>query len=185
MAAPRVVLLDRDGVINEDSPDYIRTPADWQPIPGSLEAIAELCAASFAVAVCTNQAGVARGLLSRADLEAIHRRMETEVSRHGGRLAGIFFCPHGPEECCDCRKPAPGLLHQAARALGIDLADVPYIGDSGRDLEAARRAGARPVLVLTGNGRETLEKENPDCEVYDDLARAARAILDGRAERDD
>jgi len=181
----RVVLLDRDGVINADSDAFITRPELWRPLPGSLEAIASLAAAGWQVAVCTNQSGVARGLLDEATLEAIHRRMQAEVAAAGGRLAGIFVCPHGPDAGCPCRKPRPGLLHQAAAALGVKAAGLPVVGDSLRDLQAARAAGARPLLVRTGKGEWTwrnLPPELADVAVLPDLASAARRLLEEDSE---
>lgn len=177
----RVVLLDRDGVINADSDAFITRPELWQPLPGSLEAIASLSAAGWQVAVCTNQSGVARGLLDEATLEAIHRRMEAEVEAAGGRLAGIFVCPHGPEAGCCCRKPRPGLLHQAAATLGVNMTGVPVVGDSLRDLQAAQAAGGRPMLVRTGQGERTWRKLPAglaDVPVLADLAAAAGRLLE-------
>jgi len=173
-----LVLLDRDGVINRDSPGTIRDPRQWRAIAGSLEAIARLSEGGWAIGVCTNQSGLGRGLISQQDLEAIHTELTTRIAALGGRVDGLFVCPHTDDDGCDCRKPAPGLIHQACRALGHDPQGVPFIGDSGRDLEAARRAGARPILVLTGNGRATLAAgKGMDCERYDDLASAADALM--------
>ncbi|HEX5419695.1 MAG TPA: D-glycero-beta-D-manno-heptose 1,7-bisphosphate 7-phosphatase [Gammaproteobacteria bacterium] len=177
-AARRLVILDRDGVINEDSPDYVTSPEGWRPLPGSLEAIADLCRAGFEVVVATNQAGIARGLLSEADLEAIHVHMREAVARAGGRLAGIYYCPHHPEEGCACRKPMPGLLEQAAADFGGSLEGVPFIGDKLTDVLAAEAAGARPICV-----RSSLWSGDYDAaaargaEVYPDLRRAADALL--------
>lgn len=175
-----LVILDRDGVINADSPEYIKSPAEWLPLPGSLEAIASFTAAGWQVAVASNQSGVARGLFDRATLAAVNARMEAAIQAAGGALTGIFFCPHGPDDGCDCRKPRPGLLLQIADRLGVDLRNVPVIGDSGRDLAAAEAVGARPILVLTGNGRETLAKRSAEgraTEHYADLREAAGALL--------
>lgn len=177
-ASTRVVLLDRDGVINADSPDHIRSPGAWEALPGSLDGIARLHGAGFAVAVCTNQSGLARGLFTPRDLAAIHARMETAVTGAGGELAGIFVCPHGPEAGCDCRKPQPGLLLRALRALGATPQQAVFIGDSTRDLQAAEAAGVTPWLVLTGNGQEALEGWGRPVTVHDDLAGAARALIE-------
>lgn len=174
----RAVLLDRDGVINRDSPHYIRSVDDWEPLPGSLDAIVALRAAGYAVAVCTNQAGIARGLIRPGDLAAIHDQLHRQLEALGGGLDGIFHCPHGPEDGCDCRKPAPGLLLNACAELGVSPAEAVFIGDSARDLIAGRRAGARPVLVRTGNGQATVDAgEASGVAVYDDLAAAARALI--------
>lgn len=175
-----LAVLDRDGVINADSEHYIKSPDEWQPLPGSLEAIAALTKAGWTVAVASNQSGVARGLFDARTLARINARMEAAVSAAGGRLDGIFFCPHGPDDGCDCRKPRPGLLWQIAGQFGADLEHVPVIGDSARDLEAAESVGARAILVLTGNGAETLalrQAAGLETEVYADLNAAAHALL--------
>ena len=174
---PRCVLLDRDGVINRDSDAYIRSVDDWEPLPGSLAAIARLTRAGIAVAVCTNQSARARGLISAADLTAIHQRMTATIEAAGGHLAGIFICPHGPADDCDCRKPAPGLLQHALEALDCRADAAVFIGDSRRDLDAARRAGVTPWLVRTGNGRETEIDPGGPVPVHDDLAAAVEALL--------
>lgn len=173
------VILDRDGVINEDSSAYIKSASEWRAIPGAVEAVARLHAHGCRVVVCTNQSGLARGLFDRSSLARIHATMDHAVRAGGGRLAGIFVCPHGPEDDCRCRKPRPGLLHAVAERFRIDLTGVPVIGDSARDLEAARRAGARPILVLTGNGRRTLDTGGVQVpEVYPDLAGAADQLIE-------
>jgi D-glycero-D-manno-heptose 1,7-bisphosphate phosphatase len=175
----RLVVLDRDGVINQESAEYIKTPEEWQPIDGSLQAIARLCAAGFDVVLATNQSGVSRGLFSPLMLDAIHRRMTAAIEAHGGVLAGIFVCPHGPDDGCECRKPKPGLMYQIEKAVGRQLAQQPVIGDSMRDIEAGRAVGARLILVRTGNGLETEKalSASDDVEVYDDLAAAADALI--------
>ncbi len=173
-----LVILDRDGVINEDRPDFVRSPEQWVPVPGSLEAIARLCAAGVRVAVATNQSGIGRGLYDEATLAAIHRRMESEISMHGGHLDKIVYCPHHPDDGCDCRKPRSGLLERLAGHYGRPLTDVPCIGDARRDLEAAAAVGARPVLVLTGKGRDTLEALGDAApEYYSDLSTAVNRLL--------
>jgi D-glycero-D-manno-heptose 1,7-bisphosphate phosphatase len=179
-AAP-LVILDRDGVINQESAAFIRTPADWQPIAGSLAAIARLTAAGVHVYVATNQSGVGRGLIQPADLDAIHARMTAAVEAAGGRLAGVFFCPHAPDAGCDCRKPAPGLLRRIEAATGWSLSGVPVIGDSARDLAAGRAVGARPLLVLTGNDVATAAALPEPVESYADLASAVDQLLRERA----
>ena len=174
----RVIILDRDGVINHDSPSFIKSLAEWQPIDGSLEAIARLSRAGWRVIVCTNQSGVARGLVAPRDLEVIHRQMQVRVEQLGGRIDGIYHCPHGPSDHCDCRKPAPGLLLQAAADFGFDLAGIPVVGDAPRDLEAARRVDARPILVLTGKGRETEQQDAAgNLETYVDLRHVVQALM--------
>ena len=185
-----LVILDRDGVINHDSDDYIKSPDEWQPLPGSLEAIARLCRADYTVVVATNQAGVGRGLFSQEMLIRIHRKMASSIRDKGGRLDSVFFCPHSPAEQCGCRKPKPGMLLEISDRLGIGLSGVPVVGDSLRDLEAAEAAGAMPVLVKTGWGRLTQEKLSKgelshtlgQTPVYADLAAFTDAVLDGRLE---
>ena len=175
----QLVILDRDGVINEDSDDYIKSPEEWQPIPGSLAAIARLHRAGWRVIVATNQSGVARGLFSIDTLMRIHEKMYRAVSDAGGLIDAVFFCPHHPDDNCQCRKPRPGLLLDIASRLRIDLSGVPLIGDSLRDLEAARAAGATPLLVRTGKGTSTLEHRglDPAVPVFRDLAAAVDALL--------
>jgi len=173
----RCLLLDRDGVINVDSTDYILDVDEWNPIPGSLEAIAKLTHAGIRVAVCTNQSAVGRGMLSGETLERIHGRMREAIIAAGGQLSGIFFCPHVPEARCNCRKPAPGLIQQALEELNCAADAALFIGDSRRDLEAARRAGVEAWLVRTGNGRATEVSLTDRPAVYDDLASAAEKLL--------
>jgi D-glycero-D-manno-heptose 1,7-bisphosphate phosphatase len=174
----KLVVLDRDGVINVDSDQYVKSPEEWTPIPGSLEAIARLTQAGFHVVVATNQAGLGRGLFDMATLNAMHNKMHKAVNQLGGRIDAVFFCPHTQDAGCACRKPQPGMLLEIAERFKIPLADVPAIGDSLRDLQAASAAGARPVLVLTGKGKQTLEAGGlPEgTEIYKDLAAAALAL---------
>lgn len=167
------IILDRDGVINHDSPNFIRSPEQWIPLPGALEAIARLTAAGHCVGVATNQSGLARGLFDAGALDAMHAKLHRQLAPLGGRIDHIAVCPHGPASYCDCRKPKPGLLLQLARYWDLqDLVDVPVVGDSARDLEAAHSCGARPVLVRTGNGGRT--EASPAATlataVYPDLA---------------
>ncbi len=175
----RLVIVDRDGVINEDSDAYIKSPAEWVPIPGSVEAIARLNRAGYQVIVATNQSGVARGLFDFDTLTRIHEKMHRVLAEAGARVDAIFFCPHGPDDHCDCRKPRPGLLHDIAARLKTDLTGVPAIGDSLRDLQAASAVGARPILVLTGKGRKTLDQlgASHGIDVWPDLGRAVDALL--------
>lgn len=175
--APAVVIVDRDGVVNADSASYVKTPAEWRALPGSLDAIAALTRAGTAVVVATNQSGVGRGLFSDATLGRIHARMTREIEARGGRLAGVYYCPHAPDAGCDCRKPRPGLLERIGRELGVELAGVPVIGDKAGDLEAAAAVGARGILVLTGHGTRTLANVGADVEHYADLAAAVGALL--------
>lgn len=173
LGAKGLLILDRDGVINQDSSEFVKSPAEWRPLPGSIEAIARLSRAGYTVAVASNQSGLARGLLDRAALQAMHRKLRKLVAAQGGKVARIVVCPHGPDDSCACRKPMPGLLIRLARHFGTPLDDVPVVGDSLRDLQAAARAGARPVLVRTGNGEKTLRElpeELQHVPVFDDLA---------------
>ena len=172
----RIVILDRDGVINEDSPDYIKTPDEWIPIPGSMEAIALLHRRGFKVYVATNQAGIARGKLSEDSLHAIHEKMQQAVKTTGGKISGIQYCPHHPDEKCHCRKPEPGMLYKIAEETGIELTGTPYVGDSLKDIRAAETAGCNPVLVLTGNGAETYQIRSNLAHVYKDLLSFAEDI---------
>jgi len=175
----KLVILDRDGVINHDSDAYIKTPEEWKPLPGSLDAIARLTQAGRHVVVATNQAGIGRGLFEMAALNAIHDKMHRAVGQAGGRIDAVFFCPHAPESDCHCRKPRPGLLEEIGRRYNTGLKGVPSIGDTQRDLDAAATVGALPMLVLTGNGEAT-RKENrlpPGTQVYADLAEAVSAIV--------
>lgn len=176
----KLVILDRDGVINLESAEFVKSPDEWVPLPGSIAAIASLSQAGFIVAVASNQSGLARGLFDRRALRAMHRKLRRLVSSAGGRIDRIEVCPHGPDDRCSCRKPEPGLLFRLARRFDVELAGTPVVGDSLRDLEAASRAGARPILVRTGNGRKTeagLEGALAEAEVFDDLAAAAKALV--------
>ncbi len=170
----KLIILDRDGVINEDSDAFIKSPDEWVPLPGSLAAIARLNRAGYTVAVASNQSGLARGLFDQAALEAMHEKFLALLAAAGGEVATIKYCPHGPDDHCDCRKPRPGLLHQVARELGAELKGVPVIGDSLRDLQAATAVGAQPVLVCTGKGQATLAAGNMPAgtRVFPDLAAA-------------
>ena len=175
------IILDRDGVINEDSDAYIKSPDEWRPIPGSLEAVAALTRGGFSIAVLSNQSGVARGLFDLNMLDAINAKMFAAVESAGGRIDALFFCPHGPDDHCACRKPKPGLFERFAREHHVDLTAVPAIGDSYRDLQAARATGASPILVRTGKGRGTLEKHpDPGCPVFENLHEAAQFLLSSR-----
>ena len=176
----RLVILDRDGVINIDSDAFIKTPVEWRALPGSIAAIADLSRAGFEVAVATNQSGIGRGLFPRQNLYAMHRKLRAAVAAAGGRLGRIVFCPHAPGDNCDCRKPKPGLLLRLGRLYRLPLDGVPVIGDSLRDLRAAIEAGARPMLVLTGKGKKTLDQlaaEDRHVEVFADLAAVAEHLI--------
>ncbi len=174
-----LVILDRDGVINADSDRYIKSPEEWRPIPGSLEAIARLNQAGYRVVVATNQSGIARGLFDLVTLNAIHQKMIDSLALHGGTIDAIFFCPHANEARCNCRKPATGLFEEIRQRYNIPLSHVPAVGDSLRDLQAAASVGARPMLVLTGKGGKTRAAGNlpPDTEIFADLAEAARTLM--------
>jgi D-glycero-D-manno-heptose 1,7-bisphosphate phosphatase len=174
----KLVILDRDGVINEESDAFIKSVAEWKPIPGSLEAVARLCHAGFRVFVATNQSGIGRGLLDYDALFAIHDRMQRAVADLGGRIEAIAYAPDHPDRATDMRKPGPGMFLDIAKRLGVSLDRTWAVGDSMRDIEAARAAGARPVLVRTGNGRKAerdLKGSRKDVAVYDDLAAFAAA----------
>jgi len=177
----KLIILDRDGVINYDSEQFIRSPHEWRPIPGSLEAIARLNHAGFRVVVATNQSGLGRGLFDTATMVAIHDKLHNALSRLGGRIDAVFFCPHTAESNCDCRKPKPGMLTEIGRRFGVELTGVPCIGDSVRDLQAAEAVGAQPILVLTGKGEKTLREGNfpKNTVIFPDLAFAVTALLEG------
>jgi len=174
----KLVILDRDGTINQDSDQYIKSPAEWKPIPGSLQAIARLTQSGWRIVVATNQAGIARGLFDMSALNAIHAEMHRAVGLAGGRIDAIFFCPHAADSNCECRKPKPGLLREIASRMDTGLAGVPMIGDSLRDVEAAAAAGAKPYLVLTGKGRKTQAAGGlpQGTEVFADLATIAARL---------
>ncbi len=175
----KLVILDRDGVINHDSASYIKSPDEWKPIPGSLEAIALLNQAGYRVLIATNQSGVGRGLFEMATLNAIHDKMHRALGLVGGRVDGIFYCPHTQDAGCACRKPKPGLLEEIASRFGVSLEGVPAIGDSLRDLQAATAVGAQPILVLTGKGKKTHKDGGMPAGtvVHADLAEAVQQLL--------
>lgn len=176
-----IVILDRDGVINEDSPLFVKSPAEFIPIPGSINAIARLSQAGYRVVVATNQSGLARKLFDEATLAAIHHKLCSMVENLGGKLSGIFYCPHAPDANCGCRKPATGLLEQIEHAMGSSLAGCYFIGDSEKDLQAATAFGCIPVLVRTGNGAYTEQLLGPPQSgrppVYNNLADAVEQIF--------
>ena len=175
------VILDRDGVINHDSADYIKTVDEWVAIPNSLAAIARLTQRGHLVFVATNQSGVGRGYFSAATLDAMHQKMCDALSVQGGVLSGIYSCPHHPDDGCACRKPKPGMLHQIAQDHAVSFAQSVLIGDSLRDIEAARAVGVQPILVRTGKGQEMLSRHPAalaGVPVYADLAAAVDALLD-------
>lgn len=152
----KLVILDRDGVINQDSDKFIKNPNEWIPIPGSLEAIALLSQSGFRVAIATNQSGVSRGLFDMATLNNIHDKMHREVAQMGGRIDAIFYCPHSADEHCQCRKPNKGMIEDIGKRFSVDLSQVPAVGDALRDLLAFASAGCQPILVRTGKGEATL-----------------------------
>ena len=175
-----LVILDRDGVINRDSDEFVKSADEWVPLPGSIETIASLSSAGYAIAVASNQSGLARGLFNEDALAAMHDKLRELVAAAGGRVDHIVVCPHGPDDKCDCRKPKPGMYLQIAAHFGVGLQGVPVSGDSLRDLEAAIAAGAQPLLVRTGNGTTTeglLKGDLASVPVFDDLAAAALHIL--------
>jgi D-glycero-D-manno-heptose 1,7-bisphosphate phosphatase len=177
----KLVLLDRDGVINEDSEAHIKSPAEWRALPGSPEAIARLNRAGYQVWVVTNQSGIGRGYFTEDDLAAIHEKMHKVIREAGGEITGIRVCPHAPDAGCGCRKPRTGLLLQIEEVLGRSLQAVPLVGDSLRDLQCARDRGCEPVLVRTGKGEKTrreLPHELAHVPVHDDLAGFVDALLD-------
>lgn len=167
-----LVILDRDGVINEDSAEYIKSPAEWHAIPGSLEAIAKLNNAGHVVVIATNQSGVARGYFTLQTLEAIHKKMQNELAKVGGHIDAIFICPHGPSDNCDCRKPKPGLFWQIAKQFNTDFKNSVTIGDSLRDIQAAQAVGCKAILVQTDKGASELanKPELKSVSCYKNLA---------------
>ena len=175
----KLVILDRDGVINEDSDTYVKRPEEWRPIPGSLEAIARLNHAGYHVVLATNQSGVGRGLFEVSTLNAIHDKMHRALAQIGGRVDAIFFCPHAQETNCECRKPKAGLLEEISHRFNVDLKGIPSVGDALRDLQAAAAVGATPILVLTGKGEKTRREGElpPGTEIYPDLSEAVRSIV--------
>ena len=178
----KLVILDRDGTINEDRDDYVKSPDEWEPLPGALEAIARLNHAGWHMVVATNQSGLGRGLFDMATLNAMHLKMNRLLAKLGGRIDAVFFCPHAPERGCDCRKPLPGLFEQIGERYGVDLKQVPVVGDSLRDLQAGAAAGCAPHLVLTGKAARIgstpdrrARAQVPGTTVHADLARLRRA----------
>jgi len=175
----KLAILDRDGVINRDSADFVKSADEWIALPGSLAAIARLTQAGWKVVVATNQSGLARGLFDAAALNAMHAKMCCELAQAGGHIDAIFVCPHGPDDGCTCRKPLPGLFHEIARRYDISLAGIPAVGDSLRDLQAAHAAGCQPWLVQTGNGVKTEAAGNlpPATRIRADLKAVVQALL--------
>ena len=174
-----IIILDRDGVINEDSDAFIKSVDEWVALPGSLDAMARLNRGGFDIHVATNQSGIWRGLLTEDDLCAMHDKLCAELAGRGGTIASIRYCPHGPDEGCDCRKPRPGMYLRIADDAGVALRNVPVVGDALRDLQAAEAVGAMPILVRTGKGERTLAAGGlpPRTRVFDNLAAVADALL--------
>lgn len=178
----RLIILDRDGTINEDSAEFVKSPSEWRPLPGALEAIARLNHAGWHVVVATNQSGLGRGLFDVASLNAMHAKMHSMLAAVGGRIDGIFYCPHAPDEGCRCRKPEPGLFEQIAERYGMELTGVPAVGDSQRDLVAAVAAGCEPHLVLTGKAESFRDRPLPEgypaqTMLHEDLAAFADYLI--------
>jgi D-glycero-D-manno-heptose 1,7-bisphosphate phosphatase len=184
MQAPKLVILGRDGILNRFREDHVKEPGEWEPIPGALEAVAKLNHAGWHVVVATNQSGIGRGMIDMAAVNAVHLHMMKLLAAKGGRLDAVFFCPHAREDKCDCRKPLPGMMHDVAQRYGADLKQVPLVGDTFRDLEAARAAGCPPHLVRSGRASLVSEAEIaqwvaavPGTQVHDDLASFALHLL--------
>ena len=178
----KICILDRDGTINEDSEEFVKSPGEWRPLPGSLEAIARLNHAGWHVVIVTNQSGLGRGLFDTGELNAMHAKMHAMLAAVGGRVDAIFFCPHTPEDDCGCRKPLPGLYNQIADRYGVDLRGMPTVGDSLRDLVAGAAVGCQPHLVLTGKSAQYRGVALPDgfppnTTVHEDLAAFATYMV--------
>ncbi len=178
-AATKLIILDRDGVINHDSDAFIKSPDEWIPIPGSLAAIARLNQAGYRVVVASNQSGIARGFFNMSVLNAIHQKMHVAAQAVGAEIDAVFFCPHAAQDCCDCRKPKPGMLHAITQRYEVNLKGVPIVGDSLRDLQAGFVAGCQPYLVLTGKGQKTQANGGlpPGTKTYSDLAAIVADLL--------
>jgi D-glycero-D-manno-heptose 1,7-bisphosphate phosphatase len=174
---PKLVILGRDGILNPDREDHVKEPSEWVPVPGAMEAVARLNHAGWHAVVATNQAGIGRGMIDMASLNAVHAHMMRTLMQQGGRIDAVFLCPHTPEEHCDCRKPLPGLMLDIGRRYGADLTQVPLVGDTARDMLAARAAGCQPHLLRTGRGAaldeaqlQQLAAQVPGLQVHDDLS---------------
>jgi len=182
MQRPSAVLLDRDGVINFDSPDYILTPEQWLPIPGSLQAIARLTSAGIVVAIVSNQSALGRGMIDQENFNAIHARMMLAIEQAGGFISHVAYCPHAPDEGCACRKPKPGMIEDSLAACGVAADGAVMIGDSVRDMQAAHAAGVQGMLVRSGYGDcdailKTTRQFMPAVQAFDDLAAAVESLL--------
>ena len=180
--AIKLIILDRDGTINADSDDFVKSPEEWTPLPGALEAIAKLNHAGWHVVVASNQSGLGRGLFDVAALNAMHAKMNKLLAAQGGRIDAVFYCPHSADEHCHCRKPAPGLFEQIGERYNLELKDVPVVGDSQRDLTGGASVGCEPHLVLTGKGEKTLAKGDlPEgTQIHADLLAFANALLENK-----
>lgn len=184
MPVPKLIILGRDGVLNEFREDHVKEPEEWVPLPGALEAVARLNHAGWHVVLATNQSGIGSGMIDMASLNAVHAHMMKLLAKRGGRIDAVFFCPHAKDEQCDCRKPAPGLMLDIARRYGVDLEQVPLIGDTERDVLAAQAAGCEPHLVMTGRAagmdalrRQTLIEQVPNVLVHANLAACVEFLL--------
>ncbi len=178
----KLVILDRDGTINADSDDYVKSPDEWRPLPGAFKAIARLNHAGWHVVVASNQSGLGRGLFDVAALNAMHAKMHKLLAGEGGRIDAVFYCPHSPDEVCNCRKPLPGLFEQIGERYGIELKGVPAVGDSQRDLQAGAAVGCEPHLVLTGKSAQYRGQALPGTfpggtVVHEDLGAFAEFLL--------
>lgn len=175
----KLIILDRDGVINEDSDNYIKSVDEFIPLPGSIDAMVKLSRAGYQIAIATNQSGIARGMYDVHTLNMMHEKLQRTLAAQGGVVDGIFYCPHGPDDQCECRKPKPGMLRDIQQRFAVDLSDVYVVGDSLRDLQAAQAVGAKPVLVKTGKGERTIAKNEglAGIPVFDDLAAFVDQLL--------
>lgn len=187
MTPQKLIILDRDGVINHDSDAFIKSPDEWHVIHGSAQAIARLNQAGYTVVVATNQSGVSRKLFTMSTLNAIHQKMHATVEQVGGNIDAVFFCPHSADDNCDCRKPKPGMLNEIARRYNTSLKGVHCVGDSLRDLQSGFVVGCLPNLVLTGKGQGTLNKGGlpPGTQIHSDLAAMVEALLSSEAQQAD
>ncbi|MCA6216533.1 D-glycero-beta-D-manno-heptose 1,7-bisphosphate 7-phosphatase [Ideonella sp. B7] len=184
VAPPKLIIIGRDGILNLFREDHVKEPEEWEPIPGALEAVAQLNHAGWHVVLATNQSGIGRGLVDMASVNEVHLRLMKMLAAKGGRIDAVFFCPHAPEEACDCRKPQPGMMFDIARRYGVDLKQVPMVADTLRDLQAAQAAGCPPHLIKTGRAAEVTEGERaqwvasvPGTTVHADLGAFARHLL--------